>query len=121
VTTVDSRLLQANERTLLAWVRTGLALLTFGFLIERIGVWLRTLAGAAHGSEAHTFGTAWIGTTFASLGVIANAMAIRRYLLARRAIRAGVDIPIDAFPVVFATAVTLLGAALGAYLLLQLH
>jgi uncharacterized membrane protein YidH (DUF202 family) len=26
----DPRALQANERTLLAWIRTGLALITFG-------------------------------------------------------------------------------------------
>jgi len=30
----DPRTLQANERTLLAWLRTGLALITFGFVIE---------------------------------------------------------------------------------------
>jgi hypothetical protein len=47
-------------------------------------------------------------------------MAIRRYLLARRAIRAGEDIRDDAFPAIFATLVTVLGAVLGGYLLSQL-
>ncbi|KAB2893150.1 MAG: DUF202 domain-containing protein, partial [Kofleriaceae bacterium] len=37
----DLRILQANERTLLAWVRTGLALMAFGFVIGRIAVWLK--------------------------------------------------------------------------------
>lgn len=27
---------QANERTFLAWVRTGLATITFGFVVERL-------------------------------------------------------------------------------------
>src|SRR5260370_8680269 len=33
----------ANQRTFLAWVRTGLATITFGFVIERFGLLLREL------------------------------------------------------------------------------
>jgi putative membrane protein len=121
MTNVDPRLLQANERTLLAWIRTGVALLTFGFVIEKIGVWLRALSGAGDASALQSTGTAWLGAAFAAIGVLTNAMAIRRYLLAKRAIRAGNDIRDDAFPVVFAAVVTILGAVIGGYLLLQLH
>jgi uncharacterized membrane protein YidH (DUF202 family) len=32
---VDSRFLQANERTMLAWLRTGLGFLGFGLLLAR--------------------------------------------------------------------------------------
>lgn len=35
------RLHQANERTMLAWIRTGIALMAFGFAIARFGVFLR--------------------------------------------------------------------------------
>ena len=31
----------ANERTFLAWIRTGLATIAFGFVIERFGLALR--------------------------------------------------------------------------------
>lgn len=75
----DPRLLQANERTLLAWMRTGIALMTFGFVIARIGVWLRALAMAQRGPELHPFGTAWIGAAFVALGAFANAVATMRY------------------------------------------
>ncbi len=37
----DAAAIQANERTLLAWIRTGLSLTTFGFVIARLGAWLR--------------------------------------------------------------------------------
>src|SRR5438045_9759054 len=33
----------ANQRTFLAWIRTGLATITFGFVVERFGLLLREL------------------------------------------------------------------------------
>ena len=40
----------ANERTFLAWVRTGVAVIAFGFVIERFNLFLLTIAQAATGS-----------------------------------------------------------------------
>src|SRR5438045_1580538 len=119
-TGADPRLLQANERTLLAWVRTGIALMTFGFVIARIGVWLRALVAAQHASDLHHLGTAWIGAAFVALGVAANAVATVRYGKAKRAILAGDPIPDDRAPLVLAVVVTVLGAVMGSYLLLRL-
>lgn len=34
----------ANERTFLAWVRTGIAVIAFGFVIERFDLFLRLMA-----------------------------------------------------------------------------
>ncbi len=118
---VDSRLLQANERTLLAWVRTSIALMTFGFVLARIGLWLRALG--VHGEPSgHTLelGTAWIGGVFLALGVIANAIAVYRYAASRRAIRREQEIPDDPFPIVFAVLVAAFGAVIGTYLLRHL-
>ena len=39
----------ANERTFLAWVRTGLAVIAFGFVIERINLFMVALAQSATG------------------------------------------------------------------------
>ena len=36
----------ANERTFLAWVRTGVAIVAFGFVLERFNLFLLTLAAA---------------------------------------------------------------------------
>jgi putative membrane protein len=37
----------ANERTFLAWVRTGIAVMAFGFVIEKFNVFLLAIAGAS--------------------------------------------------------------------------
>jgi putative membrane protein len=54
----------AAERTLLAWVRTGLALMGFGFVVSRFGLFLRELAAVRDGSPRHgsvffPFGSRW--------------------------------------------------------------
>lgn len=36
----------ANERTFLAWVRTGVAVIALGFVIERFNLFLLSVAGA---------------------------------------------------------------------------
>lgn len=37
----------ANERTFLAWTRTGLAVIAFGFVIEKFNILVEAVAGAA--------------------------------------------------------------------------
>jgi putative membrane protein len=59
----------AAERTFLAWLRTGLALMGFGFVVARFGLFLQqlkiidpTLQGRANGGNSVWFGTALIVT-----------------------------------------------------------
>src|SRR5579862_1961911 len=37
----------ANERTFLSWVRTGIAVIAFGFVIEKFNLFMLTLASTA--------------------------------------------------------------------------
>jgi putative membrane protein len=117
----DPRILQANERTLLAWVRTSIAMMTFGFVIARIGFWLRTIGAQAGDAGEHELGTAWIGAVFLLLGVIGNALAVVRYAANRRAIARGEEITEGSFPITLATLVTVFGAIIGVYLLVRLR
>src|ERR1700749_81786 len=71
----DPRIRFAAERTLLAWLRTGLALMGFGFVVARFGIFLRELA-AAH--QAATSPHGWslgIGTALVALGVVMTLFA----------------------------------------------
>jgi putative membrane protein len=45
----------ANERTFLAWVRTGIAVIAFGFVVEKFNLFVRTLAQAAPTNSADQF------------------------------------------------------------------
>lgn len=66
----DPRLRFAAERTLLAWLRTGLALMGFGFVVARFGLFLRELA-AVHQAHTSSHGwSLWIGTALVALGVV---------------------------------------------------
>jgi putative membrane protein len=45
----------ANERTFLAWVRTGITVIAFGFLIEKFNLFMLALASAGMAGESrHT-------------------------------------------------------------------
>ena len=80
------RLHQANERTMLAWIRTGIALMAFGFAIARFGVFLRQVASLGQVSvHLHGVGSAWVGAALVALGMVANLLATVRYAQIRRA------------------------------------
>ena len=42
----------ANERTFLAWVRTGIAVIAFGFVIEKFNLFVETVLISAPGEAA---------------------------------------------------------------------
>lgn len=79
----------ANERTMLAWLRTGIALMAFGFAIARFALFLRQLA-YTQSSGARVVpgvGSTWFGVALVILGLVVNASATVRYEANRRAIR----------------------------------
>lgn len=108
------RLHQANERTLLAWVRTGIALMAFGFAIARFGVFLRQVAALRPPALPHSsIGSAWVGAALVALGMLANLLATLRFASIRRGIERGaVGAPNAALVYVLGITVTLIGLAM---------
>ena len=106
---------------MLAWIRTGLALIAFGFVIARLGGWLRLISAAVGPTVASDHWTqaeaSWIGASFVMLGTLSNAAAIIRYVAARRAIRLGREVADGLFPIMFGMIVTAVGGVVGLYLL----
>ena len=68
--TDDPRIYFAAERTLLAWVRTGLAMMGFGFVVARFGLFLREIAAARGLPAANNVGLSlWFGVALLLFGV----------------------------------------------------
>ena len=76
ITEEDPRIRMAGERTLLAWVRTGLAMMGLGFVVARFGLFLREITPAISISDHRQTGfSLWIGTALVVVGVIVNLRA----------------------------------------------
>lgn len=77
----DPRVRFAAERTLLAWMRTGLALMGFGFVVARFGLFLReiALAGNVAAHQRSIGWSLWIGVGLIALGVAASLIASFEY------------------------------------------
>jgi putative membrane protein len=66
----------AAERTLLAWIRTGMALMGFGFVVARFGLFLQELQVVQASASPHSYGLSlWFGTALIAVGVLVNLFA----------------------------------------------
>ena len=70
----DPRVFFAAERTLLAWVRTGLTVMAFGFVVARFGLFLRLVSlqqGGGHvpAEDLHNRVSNTIGIALVLIGV----------------------------------------------------
>ncbi|MEO5922546.1 MAG: DUF202 domain-containing protein [Bryobacteraceae bacterium] len=89
----DPRIYMAAERTFLAWIRTGLSLMGFGFVVARFGLFLRELGQAALDQQTRVTGfSTWAGTTMVLVGVAVNIIAAVQHMKVIRDLNAGVDI-----------------------------
>jgi putative membrane protein len=87
----DPKDLLAAERTLLAWIRTGIALMGFGFVVARFGLFLRELAIVSGDVAAPRFDGALVGPVIVAAGVFVNVWASVRYRALVNRLRAGID------------------------------
>ena len=80
----------ANERTYLAWVRTAISVMAFGFLLERFDIFLLYASkSAARVTEGlHTQASQWLGLALLAVGALMIVGATLRYYRNRRAIEA---------------------------------
>lgn len=70
----DPRVYFAAERTLLAWLRSGIAVMGLGFIVARFGLFLRLIREPASQSHGPT-GSSVIGVGLVMLGAVMIAVA----------------------------------------------
>ena len=74
----DPRVFFAAERTLLAWTRTSLTLMAFGFVIERFGLFVYVLMSMG-GKALQRDTSFWVGVAFILLGAIVGVVGAVQY------------------------------------------
>jgi putative membrane protein len=115
----DPRVYFAAERTLLAWVRTGLATIGLGFVVARFGLFLRAFESEP---EAPThLGSTLIGVGLVLLGSAAMAVAAWNHLAFSRRLapneRPTQSLPM--WPIAFTVVTAAIGVVLAVYLLVR--
>ncbi len=79
----DPRVLFSAERTLMAWTRTAVALMAFGFVVERFGLFETWLRDPAAGLAAPGV-TRLVGLVFVLLGVAVGLISVLQYRIVLR-------------------------------------
>ncbi len=82
----------ANERTFLAWLRTGIAVTSLGFVVARFDIFLQELADATRETNAALGGSKAaipIGVILVLSGPAIITLAAARYLRTEQALLAG--------------------------------
>lgn len=116
----DPRVYLAAERTFLAWIRTSLALMGFGFLIARFALLMRvTEAGTLHLTSSRPAVSTWLGFAMVCFGVVICLLSLVRHRAYIRALLSGDPNPErdPIGPTVVAAFLTIVGLAMAAHLI----
>ncbi len=82
----DPRVLLAAERTLMAWNRTGISLMAFGFAVERFGLFMDIYAkGNLQECQRHLSFVGGLG--FIALGVFVEIFSISQHRAALKSLK----------------------------------
>jgi len=116
----DPRIYFAVERTFLAWIRTGIALMGFGFAIARFALFLREMQATTQtGIAYHPWGSPLTGVSLIVLGILVNISASVHHVRTVRQLSAGTWVPgqVSRTAVILAMVLAILGLAMAMYLL----
>jgi len=101
----------ANERTILAWIRTAIAVMTLGVAINRFSLFLMEVHQIEPGSNAANRHVEKLGIGLVVLGIVVMCGAIIHYLHVGRTIESETYRPANLFLVVTSIAIVLMGGS----------
>ena len=107
----------ANERTFLAWIRTSISIIVFGFVVAKFGITLREFL-RVQGAAVHESGVSLvIGVGFIAMGIFMALAAWFRYQDTMRRIETGDFKPAGAIVTVLTVVAAVFGIILAVYLI----
>ncbi|HEX4320354.1 MAG TPA: DUF202 domain-containing protein [Acidobacteriaceae bacterium] len=116
----DPRIYFAEERTFLAWIRTGLGLMGVGFAVSRFGLFLREMRASESHVVVHATGVSeYSGVAIVAVGVLVNVSAVLQHVRTVRELREGTWVAgrVSTNAVALALLLAVVGLGMGAYLL----
>ncbi|MCX7125864.1 MAG: DUF202 domain-containing protein [Gammaproteobacteria bacterium] len=108
----------ANERTFLAWIRTSISIIVFGFVVAKFGIVLREFLLTQSHSIKESDTSMVIGIAFMVMGTIIALIAMIRYRITMRNIDAGQFKPANLIAILLGLFTALFGGVLVVYLIL---
>lgn len=109
----------ANERTFLAWVRTSIGIMAFGFVVERFALFTRQLSfllGKEIAPPPKGY-SAFLGIVLVGLGALMGVLAFIRYRQVARQIDEDTYYPSPLLNIMLTLSVLVIGTVLIVYLL----
>jgi len=85
----------ANERTFLAWVRTGMGIMAFGFVVVKFSLFVKQISFLLNGEDTpeipadHGHYSAMVGIILVGLGVVSIVLSYIRYRTTNKQLEAG--------------------------------
>jgi putative membrane protein len=107
----------ANERTFLAWIRTSISIIVFGFVVAKFGITLREFLRMQGNTEHESGMSLAIGVGFMAMGIFMAPVSLIRYRATMNRLNADEFQPAGAIVTVLSVMAALFGVILAAYLI----
>lgn len=115
----NRRVHMANERTFLAWIRTSIGIMAFGFVVERFSIFVNQVSyflGKEVSLPSRGYSAA-LGISLVALGALMGVLSFIRYKKVERQINEDTYQPSMILDIMLALALLVIGVFLVSYLI----